>query len=155
MIPATIWTDGSCIVPRERRLTAGRGAGGYAAIVERGGYGWTRRGCVANTTSSAMELAAIVAGLRSIPNAVPTLVVTDCWQAPAIMVKRRDGLTLRRAEERGWLELVEQLERVDVTFQIIEKGEIIPQHQRAHSFARDEAKALLAAALTDAVHTLA
>lgn len=155
MIPATVWTDGSCVFGSAERYATGRGAGGYAAVVERGSYGWVRRGGVPDTTSSAMELRAIVEGLRSLPNAVPTVVVTDCWLAPAIQSKRRDGLSVRHAERRGWAALVEQLDRVDVVFRLVEKREVVPQHQRAHSFAHAEAKAMLARLTTDSASRLA
>lgn len=145
---AELWTDGSCIF-LEPKAAGGTGFGGYAAVVRRGGHGWVRRGRVFDTTAVRMELRAIIEGLRSLPNAVEATVYVDVILAFDIAAKWRawrfEGARLDpRCRHGEWAELIEQLERVSVRFELLVKGPRGKNHKDAHAMAGDEARALAA-----------
>lgn len=153
-VPARMWTDGSCAFAYERPRVEGapgpaRGSGGWAAIVERGSEGWVRRGREPDTTSTRMELRALVGGLSSLPDRVPVVCTVDCTVAIVVHQKWLAGLSLRRLERRFpdgdlWLELIGEFERLHVGFRLLGRNQREAVHRRAHVIAGAEARALRA-----------
>ena len=145
-----IWTDGSCINPSEagRRATpkGGRGFGGWAAIIEHGSDGRVLRGRVDDTTNVRMELHAAIEGLRVVPDGAMVVLRTDCttllivherWRHDALA--HRDGLRFG-PDIKLWRRLGQELDRVDVDFRLVLKGDRDPIHNRCHTIAGAEAR---------------
>lgn len=157
-----MYTDGSCFqgsvvdsTGKELRRTT-RGYGGYAAIVEHGHDGWVVRGHAADTTSTAMELEAVLAGLHSVPNHLPVRVYTDCtlvlhvhdqWRRKALPSPRNAAMWGRLQ----WLELGALFDvRAPVAIHLVRRRDRNDPalrlhalaHQRAHAFAQHEARLL-------------
>ena len=93
-----ITTDGSCVGRPHRRT--GLRAGGWAAVIVRGGGDAELRNVVAgglpDTTSNRMELTAAIEALRAVPDGPVTLVSDSRYLI--------DGVTARLAplKARGW-----------------------------------------------------
>lgn len=165
MIPARIWTDGSCVFGAgngSKVLPGPRGWGGWAAVVERGGFEVVRRGREVNTTAMNMEIRAIVEGLRTLPPAVEAVVFSDITGTVVMHEKWRrwrfeGGEFDQRLGKGMWGSLVEQLERVDVRFELLlGPDKQRPEHgryRRCHDMAGQEAKS--AAAELPFPHTVA
>lgn len=154
MIAARIWTDGSCAfgAGNGSKVRPGpRGWGGWAAVIERGGFEVVRRGREVNTTAMEMEIRAIVEGLRTLPPAVEAVVFSDITGTVVMHEKWRrwrfeDGEFDQRLGKGMWGMLVEQLERVDVRFELLlGKDKLRPEHRRCHNMAGQEAKSAVAA----------
>lgn len=146
---ANVTTDGSCVFlqPQEG---ASRGSGGWAAIVENGSDGWVLRGRVPETTSTRMELYAVIEGLRSLPSHIPVRVRTDSTLVIGVFDRWQRGRPTtgpftprRKADMELWRDLSEQFDRfaaVDIVF--VQRKDQYHPHQRAHKIAKAEARAL-------------
>jgi ribonuclease HI len=156
-----VWTDGSCLhgPTREERANAPRGlrgSGGYAAVVEHGSDSWVRRGHVTETTNVRMELLAAIEGLRSIDGIhQPVILHTDATTIISVRHAYERDITLgtidfalwrpKGADADLWRTLAAQLERHDVTIDLLGRGSRPAQHKRAHAIAGAEARELIAA----------
>lgn len=146
-----VWTDGSCVNRQEalKHTTpkGGVGYGGWSAIVEHGSDGFVLRGRVADTTNVAMELLAVIEGLRAVPTGEQAVVHTDSTVILAVLDRWQRGTLEQRGRRpihaRFWLELASEFDRLHVTISMVERGMKDPVHKRAHALAGAETKALL------------
>lgn len=155
MAEATLYTDGSCLQGRDQATGADRrrGRGGYAAIVEVGHEGWVVRGHAHDTTNTAMEMRAVIEGLRSLGGYADAAVVhTDCaglfqsvhqrWRRRELSAFVRSRRAAQRRHYDDWLELAALFELRLVVFRQVpaHPHAVYMAHQRAHKLARMEAR---------------
>jgi ribonuclease HI len=147
VIWAHVTTDGSCVFPPKAQGES-RGSGGWAAIVEHGSDGWVLRGREPLTTSVRMELRAVIQGLRSLPDAIPVRVHSDATMVYGVW-ERWKHHRMPQPPARGlpdvalWYELAMEFRRfaaVEVLY--VGRKDRDLSHQRAHIFAKAEARAL-------------
>lgn len=141
---AHVTTDGSCV---RDPLTDTMSVGGWAAHVENGSEGSVLRGRQAGTSSTRMEIVAVIEGLRWLPDDVPVAVHSDCTVILSILDRwqrrRLPGPNSARPEALLWRALGEQFDRfADVAVFLVEKRHENMTHRRCHLIARAEAKAL-------------
>lgn len=154
-----VTTDGSCVqgqltdeAGRVSHLT--RGPGGWAAIVVRDGVEVEMFGSESRTTSTRMELRAVIEGLRSIEVGSSVVVRTDVTivsQVIGAVRERRFDLRAARASSGDrdlWFELRDQVERLGlaaVRVVLVRRRDLDLTHRRCHKTAKREAKALMLA----------
>jgi ribonuclease HI len=148
-----IWTDGSCVHSQESKYhqtpKGGVGFGGWAAVVEHDSDGFVLRGRVAETTNVAMELVAVIEGLRAVPTGERAVVHTDSTVIVAVLDRWQRRHLQSAANRRRpvhwalWQKLAAEFDRIHVTIDLLGRGARDPIHKRAHALAGAEAKALL------------
>lgn len=138
---ARVYTDGCCLYAAQPFGNVGRGPGGYAAIVERQMQGWVVRGNVHNTTSTQMELMAMIEGLRSLPDESVCVLHTDCTVALSVRQRWREKVPvpLRAKDGDLWRQLMAEFDRLDCGIELIRRRDLVIQHRRAHAIAKAEA----------------
>lgn len=141
---AEVFTDGSCVALLTNQTTGARGYGGWCAVVEHGHEGWVLRGRESWTTAVRMELMAVAEGLASLPAGIDVRLWFDCTVVLSVHDRMQRGLELAGRDGPWWRRVAAQLERLNVELRLLEKRERVPQHQRAHTFAGAEARALRA-----------
>lgn len=140
---AEVFTDGSCVALVHKLASGSRGYGGWCAVVEHGHDGWVLRGSEKWTTAVRMELDAVIAGLRSLPDGCDARLWFDCTVILSIADRLEQGRSFANVRDADlWVYVAHEFGRLNVELRLIEKREKVPQHQRAHTFAGVEAKKL-------------
>lgn len=133
---ARIWTDGSCVSAKRGE----RGSGGWAAVIHDGSEGHVRRGRVAKTTSTRMELRAAVEGLRAFERGRWVELIFDCTAILAVHDRWRRKEKQRGGDKDIATELAAEFERLHVKLTLLDSGKPL-EHRRAHLIAQAEARA--------------
>lgn len=139
----TIYTDGAC--------AGNPGPGGYAAIVDVNGERREVTGAEPETTNNRMELSAIIAGLRSLPEPASVRIVTDSQYVVKGMTQwihgwRRKGWRSASGSPVKNRDLWEQLDALARTHRVrwewIRGHNGHPENERADTLAREAIREL-------------
>lgn len=140
---AHVYTDGSCVALEHKSESGARGYGGWCAVVEHGSEGWVLRGRELWTTACRMELQAVIDGLRSLPDRCAVRLFFDCTVILSIRDRLDREIPFSNVSDFDlWEQVASEFGRLHVELRLIEKRERVGQHQRAHTFAGAEARAL-------------
>lgn len=138
----TIYTDGAC--------SGNPGPGGYGAILMYGSHQKELSGGAANTTNNRMELMGVITALKALNRPCTVQLYTDSqYVVNAIekgwAVKWRANGWMRNKKDKAlnpdlWQELLELLEKHDVTFHWVKGHAENPYNNRCDELAVAESR---------------
>lgn len=138
----TIYTDGAC--------SGNPGPGGYGAILMYGSHQKELSGGAANTTNNRMELMGVITALKALNRPCTVQLYTDSqYVVNAIekgwAVKWRANGWMRNKKDKAlnpdlWQELLELLEKHDVTFHWVKGHAENPYNNRCDALAVAESR---------------